>query len=101
MIAINVSPGNAAPRFGGFVERQNLKLALFEIAGQRFSRFLYKVGNLGASGILGDGDHFGFVIAIQIVRPIGTYRRQGEMNFGRKLAARGLKTEAKWIGAVP
>ena len=87
MIAVNVSPGNAAPRFGGFVERQNLKLTLLEIAGQRFSRFFDKVGYLGAPGILGDGDHFGFVIAIQIVGPIRADGRKGEVNFGAKLAA--------------
>src|SRR5207237_2681373 len=101
MIAVNVSPGDAAAGFGGFVERQNLKLSLFEIARQRFSRFLYKVGNLGAPGILGDGDHLGFVIAIQIVRPIRADGRKGEVNFGAKLAACVLKTEAEWIGAVP
>ena len=91
-VAIDVGPEQAAAGFVGFVERQNLELALLESRRKGFGWFASELGDLRAAGVLGDGDDLGFVVRFEIVGPIRADGREGEIIFGPKLAV-GLSAD--------
>src|SRR5258705_8082026 len=94
-IAVYVSPQQAALGLVGFIERPDLKFALFESAGEWLGRLAGEFGDLCAAGILGDRNDLSFVGCLEIIGPVRADGRESEVVLRAEFAVGFLEAETE------